>query len=185
VRGAATNPAGTLAGGVFGGGRNSDISNFGARGSFDVMMLWQLDNLGFGYAARMDASRSEHRLSELESLRVQDRIAAEVSRAHAQLRSARARVGEAETQLKNAVDSVEKNFEGLRQIKRAGEVNLLVIRPQEAVASIQALAQAFNDFFGAVADYNRAQFRLYRALGKPAQHLIAESQSLHHPSSTQ
>ena len=35
--------------------------------------------------------------------------------------------------------------------------------------AIQALAQAYNDYYGAVGDYNRAQFRLYRALGNPAQ----------------
>ena len=39
-------------------------------------------------------------------------------------------------------------------------------------ASIQTLAQAYANFYGAVADYNRAQFRLYRALGHPA-HFIS------------
>jgi hypothetical protein len=36
------------------------------------------------------------------------------------------------------------------------------------VAAVQALDQAYRDYFGAVADANRAQFRLYRALGHPA-----------------
>ena len=48
-----------------------------------------------------------------------------------------------------------------------GRVVILVIRPQEVVAGVLALALAYNDYFGAVADYNRAQFRLYRALGQP------------------
>jgi len=38
---------------------------------------------------------------------------------------------------------------------------------------VQALAQAYTDFYAAVADYNRAQFRLYRALGHPAQCLAS------------
>ena len=42
------------------------------------------------------------------------------------------------------------------------------MRPQEAVAAVQALAQAYADYYGAVADANRAQFRLYRALRRPA-----------------
>ena len=50
-----------------------------------------------------------------------------------------------------------------------------MIRPQEAVAAVQALAQAYNDYYGAVADYNRAQFRLYRALGHPAQMLLGDT----------
>jgi uncharacterized protein (TIGR03000 family) len=32
-----------------------------------------------------------------------------------------------------------------------------------------ALLQAYRDYFGSVADYNRSQFTLYRALGNPAQ----------------
>ena len=38
---------------------------------------------------------------------------------------------------------------------------------------MQALAAAYTDFYAAVADYDRAQFRLYRALGQPA-HLLGE-----------
>jgi hypothetical protein len=34
------------------------------------------------------------------------------------------------------------------------------------------LAQAYTDYYGAVADFNRAQFRLYRALAYPAQVLL-------------
>jgi hypothetical protein len=37
------------------------------------------------------------------------------------------------------------------------------------VASLQGLAQAYADYYGAIADYDRAQFRLYHALGHPAQ----------------
>ena len=43
-----------------------------------------------------------------------------------------------------------------------------MIRPQEAVSAIQQLASAYFDYFGAVADYNRGQFQLYRAVGNPA-----------------
>jgi outer membrane protein TolC len=166
LRGAATNPAGTLAGGVFGGGRDESLNHFGARGDFDVQVLWELQNLGLGNRARVNERRAEHQLSVLELFRIQDRIAAEVAQAYAQAESAAARVGEAETELKNAVDSVEKNFEGMRQPK-AGAA--LFNRPQEVVAAVQALAQAYADYYGAVGDYNRAQFRLYRALGHPAQ----------------
>lgn len=49
-----------------------------------------------------------------------------------------------------------------------------MIRPQEVLPAVQALAQAYNDYFGTVADYNRAQFRLSRALGQPAQALAED-----------
>jgi outer membrane protein TolC len=175
LRGASTNPAGTLAGGYFGGGLNDKLSNFGARGDFDVQVLWELQNLGFGNKARVDERRAENSLSVLELFRLQDRVAAEVAQAYAQAQAAASRLGKAENGLKDAVESANKNFQGLGQTKTAGgKVIVLVIRPQEVVAAIQALAQAYTDYFGAVADYNRAQFRLYRALGQPAQLLAGE-----------
>src|SRR5262249_55528811 len=80
------------------------------------------------------------------------------------------RLGEAEEEVKSAVDSANKNLEGLKATK-TGDLVVLLIRPQEAVQAVQALAQAYTDYYGAVCDYNRAQFRLYRALGHPAQAL--------------
>ena len=40
-------------------------------------------------------------------------------------------------------------------------------RPIEVLQPIQALAQARADYLDAVLAYNRAQFRLFRALGQP------------------
>jgi hypothetical protein len=83
---------------------------------------------------------------------IQDFVAAEVVQAYTQARSAAAPLNEAETELKDAVESLEKNFEGLGQTKRAGDIVILVIRPQEVVAALQALAQAYLDYYGVVAD---------------------------------
>src|SRR6185369_10580408 len=96
LRGAATNPAGTLAGGVFGGGLNDNLGRFSARGDFDVQVLWEWQNLGFGNAALVRGRRAEHQVSLLDLFRIQDQVAAEVAQAHAQARSAAARVAEAE-----------------------------------------------------------------------------------------
>jgi outer membrane protein TolC len=178
LRGSSTPVTGTLAGGYFGGGVNSGMSNFSARMDVDVQVLWEFQNLGFGNRARVDERRSENRQSVLELFRLQDRIAAEVAQSHAQLESAAARLTEADAGLRDAVESANQNFEGLGQTKRTGEgagaLILPVIRPQEAVASVQALASAYADYYGAVGDFNRAQFRLYRALGAPAQAAACE-----------
>jgi outer membrane protein TolC len=171
VRGASTMPGGTLAMGVFGGGRNSSMGNFGYRGDIDVQVVWELQNMGLGNRALIRERRAEGEIATLEYLRTQDRVAAEVTRANAELSAARLRLADAEAAVKDAVESARLNLEGLGQTRRAGEAVLLVIRPQEAVASVQALAQAYSDLFATVADYNRAQFRLYRALGQPAQAL--------------
>jgi outer membrane protein TolC len=175
LRGASTNPAGTLAGGYFGAGRNDDLGSFGARGDFDVQVLWELQNLGFGNRALGNQRRAENRLAVLALFRLQDQVAAEVAQAYAQAQSAANRLGKAENGLADAVESANKHLEGLGQTKMAGgRAIVLVIRPQEVIAAIQALVQAYNDYYGAVADHNRAQFRLYRALGQPAQALTEQ-----------
>jgi outer membrane protein TolC len=179
LRGASTNPAGTLAAGYFGGGINGRIGDFSMRSDWDVQVLWELQNLGFGNHAKVRERQAEQQFATLELFKTQDRIAAEVAQAYAQAQEAAIRIKEAETGLKLASESVQQNFEGLSQTRRlGGELVLLVIRPQEVVAAIGALAQATNAYYGAVADYDRAQFRLYRALGQPAQLLAMQDQSL-------
>jgi len=104
-------------------------------------------------------------------MRWQDRIASEVVQAHSQARRAKARFVEAETGLREAVELADKSVVGLGQTKRVGETLVLVFRPIEVVNAVQMLAQAYDDYFRAVGDSNRAQFRLYRALGHPADRL--------------
>jgi outer membrane protein TolC len=179
LRGASTNPAGTLAAGWFGGGINERIGDFNWRGDWDVQVLWELQNLGFGNHAKVREKQAEHELAILEQFRTQDKIAAEVIQAYAQAQEAETRVKEAEAGLKLAAQSVQENFDGVSQTRRlGGDVVLLVIRPQEVVAAIQALAVAYRDYYAAVADYDRAQFRLYRALGQPAQLMAQQTDGL-------
>jgi outer membrane protein TolC len=168
VRGASTNPAGTLGYGVFGGGTNS-LSTFGSRFDIDMQLLWEFQALGFGNKARVAERRAEYEAATLDLFRTQDRIAAEVATRYAEVRAAAQRLNDAEPALKEAIELVQKNVEGLGGTQKIGERLVLTVRPQEAVAALQAFAQANSDFFAAVTDYNRAQFRLYRALGHPAQ----------------
>jgi outer membrane protein TolC len=173
IRGFSTPVTGTLAAGVFGGGLNNSMNNFGARGDWDLQLLWEFKSLGLGNLALMKERRAENQLALLELFRTEDLVAREVVQAHAQGQSAAMRLTEATAGLKDAVDSVEKNLEGLKP-RRQGDVWKFTVRPQEAVAAVQVLAQAYNDYYTAVADYDRAQFRLYRALGHPAQALAAD-----------
>jgi outer membrane protein TolC len=168
-------PQGTLGAGVFGGGIGSDMSHFAGRSDFDVQLVWELQNLGLGNAARTRERRADNQIALLEMLQLQDRIAAEVMQAHAQAQEAAERITESQAGLEDALDSADKNLEGMSQTRRVGEAVLLVIRPQEVVASVQALNQAYADFYTAIADYDRAQFRLYRALGRPAQALSGDT----------
>jgi outer membrane protein TolC len=169
VSGTSTPMPGTLAAGVYGGGSNSSMGNGGLRGDVDIQLLWQLDNLGLGNRGRVHQREAENHQAELELVRLQDRIAAEVIQARAQAQAAESRMTLAEKEVRVALDSVDKNLAALAQPRRVGNAVQLYVRPAEAILAVQALSQAYADYYGAVADANRAQFRLYRALGKPAQ----------------
>lgn len=170
ARGVGSNTPG-LAGGYFGGGVNDNLSNFGSRFSVDLQAVWEFQNLGLGNRALVREREADGRRALLELLRTQDTVTAEVVQAHAQLDRASRRLKAAEDGVTNAVASAEKNLQGLGQTKRVGEQLVLVFRPLEAVAAVTALDQAYRDYYQAVSDHNRAQFRLYRALGHPGQAL--------------
>jgi outer membrane protein TolC len=173
LRGPGTNPPAAFSGGVFGGGFDA-LSNYGPRGDFEVQIFWEFQNLMFGNRAKIRARQAENQIALLQMFRMQDIVAAEIAQAHAQAKSAANRLADAESGLKDAADSVDKNFQGLSQTRRAGDLIILMIRPQEVIASIQTLGQAYGDYYSAVADWNRAQFRLYRALGYPAQMILGD-----------
>lgn len=169
LRGAA---APGLSGGYFGGGRNDHVGNFAARNSVDIQAVWEFQNLGLGNGAAVREREAENRLALVEVLRTQDRVAAEVVQGLARAKRAANRVKDAEEGVRDAVETADKNLQGLGQTRRAGEQVVLVFRPQEAVAAVAALDQAYRDFYAAVADGNRAHFALYRALGHPAQAIL-------------
>ncbi len=171
LRSTATNPSGSLGWGGFGGGPNDKTQAFGSRFDLDFQVLWEFQSLGFANKARVGERRAEHMAATLDLFRTQDRIAAEVSTAFAQAKAAGERMAKAEPALKEAVDLVEKSLVGMGQMRRVGDTNVLVVRPQEVVAAVQALGLANADLAAAVGEYNRAQFRLYRALGHPAEAL--------------
>jgi outer membrane protein TolC len=175
VRGASTPVTGTLTAGVFGGGLNESIGNFSMRQDWDVQVLWTVQNLGFGNRALVRERAAENEAAVVNLYRIQDRVAAEVVQAYALAQTAAERAREAETELRQAQESVRQNLLGVEQTSAVdGKVILLVVRPQEVVAAIEALYQAYVDFYGAAADFNRAQFQLYRALGQPAQALLTD-----------
>ena len=62
----------------------------------------------------------------------------------------------------------------MSQTTRFGDVLMLVNRPQEVVAALQQLATSYDNYFISVNDFNRAQFRLYHAMGYPARILACD-----------
>jgi len=155
----------SYAGGGFGGGTNAFFGNFGSRGDAAVSLFWELQNLGFTDRALARKTAAQQQAAVIELLKVQNQVAADVVSAYKNRVAALRQVEQARRALREALRSVELNFISIE--RGAGLPG--ATRPIEVLQPVQALAQARLDYLNAVLGYNRAQFRLYRALGRPAQ----------------
>jgi outer membrane protein TolC len=164
-------PGGFLSDGAFFSGSHGMSNPTGFRNDWSAQVLWELRNLGFGNRALVREREAEQQQAIIELFKVQDMVAADVVRAHAQVQSAALRVQQAETGVKEAQITFAGNLKGLSETTRVGDILVLVTRPQEAVAALQQLARAYDSFYISVSDYNRAEFRLFRALGYAAEAL--------------
>ncbi len=162
--------SGLLAAGNLASGANGSLNSNGGRVDIEVAAVWQLRNGGIGNVGLIRQRRAEQDVAAIELTRAVVRVKSEVAQAVARLRTARLRVVEADEEVRQAIESADKNFIRLREtIRPAGELLRLIVRPQEVVAAIIALETAYEQYAGAVSDYNTAQFEVYRALGQPAQ----------------
>ncbi len=157
-----------IQGGIFGLGPNSSLNQWRGRFDFSIQPLWQLESVGIGNLARIKAQRGTESLAIIELFDTQDMVAEEVNQAQARVQSAAARVVQADRALRTGIITLNGTIEGLRQTSRFGDVLVLITRPQEAVYALQLLMRAFDEYFTTVAEYNRAQFELFHALGYPA-----------------
>ncbi|NOY43211.1 MAG: TolC family protein [Planctomycetes bacterium] len=149
---------GASAGG-FGGGPSTQFPTAAGRSDVDLIAVWELKNMGLGNVALQRQRRGQlhERVLDLEAIR--DRIAAEVVAASADVASYRQQVGLA----REAIESAQESYQLNEQRIRANEG-----LPIELLQSISALADARDAYTEAVANYNRAQYRLIRAMGNPA-----------------
>jgi outer membrane protein TolC len=167
-------PGGFLMGGAFGSSTNQGGNPWSARNDVSIQLLWELRNMGFGNHALVKERQAEQEQALIELDRIQDRVAAEIVQAYSLVQQAEIRVAREELAVKEAQKTYAGNLKGLSQTTRFGDMLVLVNRPQEVVAALQMLFRAYNTYFQCVNDYNRAQFRLYRALGYPAGILACE-----------
>jgi outer membrane protein TolC len=154
--------------GIFGLGTNSKLNQWVGRDDVSLQLLWQLEGLGIGNLARIKEQRGEQSKAIIDFFKIQDMVAAEVTRAQADLQSAATRVQQADRALRTGIVTFNGSFEGLQHTTRFGDVLVLINRPQEVVYALQLMKEAFDAYFTTVADYNRAQFELFHALGYPA-----------------
>ncbi len=155
--------------GGFGGGQNGYVGQFDARGVGVATVAWELDSLGFGNAAqvrerRAVAAQAGYRLADLQA-----RAGAEVAE------SAKVAAARFET-LDTAQQAVKEATELYRKLQETS-FNMVGPRGQydalEPLTAIQQLNTARTQYLTEVIEFNRAQFRLYIALGQPAEGALA------------
>jgi outer membrane protein TolC len=160
--------------GIFGLGVNNKLNQWTGRDDFSIQPIWQLQSLGIGNLAMIKRQRAQQSRAMIDLFGTQDMVAADVTRALARVQSAALRVVQADRALRTGLITLNGTFEGLRQTSRFGNVLVLITRPQEAVFALQLLRVAFEEYFTTVAEYNKAQFELFHALGYPAREVALE-----------
>jgi outer membrane protein TolC len=143
-----------------GGGLGSEIDNFGDRMDFDAVAYWELRNLGFGEQAARNEARARVNQARWRQVQIMDQVASDVAESYAQVVSRREQITLAQDGITAARESYRRNNERIQDALGL---------PIEALQAISALDNAQRQYVRSVADYNRAQFRLQRALGWPVQ----------------
>jgi outer membrane protein TolC len=160
--------------GTFGGGLNGDLSHFGSRGDGLAQAVWELPGLGAGYLAQTRVQRSQYNQANFHVSEVQAQVAAEVTAAAKFALSRRQALDDAQDAVRQASIMWRKLKEasfGLRG--REGRFD-----PLEPLLAEQALAQARAQYLFQVIEYNKAQFRLYRAMGQPPASALPKAAAL-------
>jgi outer membrane protein TolC len=150
-------------GGTFGGGHNATFDNFGPRGDAVASATWEFRNLGLGDIAAARERGVQLAGANARIVEAKAQVSAEVVAA--------AKTAHFRTQtLSTAQDAIRQAIEMFRRLEvsqfgMAGNRNLY--DALEPLLAIQALNQARTQYLTEVIEYNRAQFRLYAALGQP------------------
>jgi outer membrane protein TolC len=152
----------SYAGGGLGGGAGSFFGNFGARGDAEIGLFWELQNLGFTDCAIMRQRAAELEIANLAKYRTLTQVGADITASYETRQAAARQIEDARETLVEAIDSLQLNFLNIRQGAQLPQAT----RPIEVLQPIQAMAQARLDYLDSVISYNRAQFRLKRAIGQ-------------------
>lgn len=148
---------GVSAGG-FAGGAGNEMGRMDGRADFDVLAVWELENLGLGTDAARATAASRERQAALSLSQTRDVVVTEVTTAWHRLVASRRRLMISQERLKQAGESLR-----LHRLR----IRSLVGLPLEAQQAVEALSQARQDRLEAIIGFNREQVALLRSVGRP------------------
>ncbi len=147
--------AGFSAGGL-GGGRVGEVGNFGGSADYAVGLSWRIGPGGLFDSARIAAGESRLRTAALEGTKLHDEIVRQVVESHTRVRS----LGDQLATAERAMAAAQKTLDLSRERKEFG-VGIVA----ETIQAEQELTRARRDYLGTVAEFNKAEFSLQRAVG--------------------
>jgi outer membrane protein TolC len=145
-----------LFGGAFGGGPDSSHRRISAMRDYAFAVTWRIGPGGLFDRGRIDATKSQLAARELNEAKLRDGIAAEVVAGLTRVRALSDQIALAQTALGTATQALQ-----LTRARKQFGVGIVL----EDIQAQQAVTQARSDYIAAVADFNKAQYALNRAVG--------------------
>ena len=144
-------------GGGLGGGKNGSTGSFGESEDYFVGLGWRIGPGGLFDSGRIHASKARLQGARLSGAKVQDEIARQVVESHARAQSLLDQIVTTKQNLATASETLRLT----RERKQFGVGAVL-----EDIQAQQELTRARSDYLNAVAEFNKAQYGLAKAVGE-------------------
>jgi outer membrane protein TolC len=143
--------------GGLGGGTGGNLNNWGAQHDYVLGLSWRLGPGGMFDSGRTRAAEARVKTAALTLEKVQDQIAIQVVEATFRVNSLRDQIAVAKRVVKVSED-------GFRLALERKEFSVGIVL--ETIETEQDLTQAKFDYLKTIADFNKAQYALARAIGR-------------------
>ena len=157
--------------GGLGGGKDSETGRFGESEDYVALLNWRIGPGGLFDFGNIHAQQARVRGAALTTDKVIDQVANEVI-------TNRTRVQSLADQIATAKQSLSDAAEALRLAQERKEFGVGVVL--ETILAQQELSRVRNDYVNIVADYNKTQYGLLRALDRlstPTPALVSKPRS--------
>ena len=144
--------------GGLGGGPDGGPSNFGAEGDYLVGVMWRIGPGGLFDSGRVNASKAQLASVRLGEAKLKDAITSQVVVSLTRVQSLWAQIALSERNLVTATET-------LRLTRKRKQYGVGIVL--EDIQAQQDLTQVRSDYFTALAEYNKAQYALNKAVGGP------------------
>ena len=143
-------------GGGLGGGKNDSTGNFAESEDYFVGIGWRIGPGGLFDSGRIHASKARLEAARLSGTKVQDEITRQVVESHARAQSLQDQLATTKQNLATASETLRLT----RERKQFGVGAVL-----EDIQAQQELTRARSEYLNAVAEFDKAQYSLLKALG--------------------